>query len=257
MQLIDSHCHIHDAEFFAGDSREEVYQRAYEAGVGMLVVGTSEADSKNAIEFAKSHAAVWPVVGVHPHEAKDGWGEIETLLKTERQSIVGVGEIGLDYYYFHSPREVQIEALEVQLQLAQDYQLPVSFHVREAFDDFWSVLDNFQSIKGVLHSFTDTQASLEQGLARGLFVGINGISTFTKLPEQQAMFAAVPLENMLIETDAPFLTPKQYRGKINEPAYVRLVAEHVAQVRAIDASEVMVRTTANTEKLFDLNTSTR
>ncbi len=265
--LIDSHCHVHDSKFFP-EGREEVYQRAIEADTQMLVVGTTEADSKEAVEFAASHEGVWAVVGVHPHEAgkkeykmgnmkneKRNMG-LSELLQQKPEKLVGIGEIGLDYFYENSPRDAQIKALEEQLQLAVEYDLPVSFHVREAYADFWPVFDNFRSagqqIRGVLHCFTDTMETLEEALKRDLYIGVNGISTFTKDAGQQEMFAALPLEKMLLETDAPFLTPKPFRGKINEPVYVVEVAKHQASVRDVSLDEIIAKTTANTQALFAL-----
>jgi TatD DNase family protein len=249
--LIDSHCHIHDIAFYP-EGREDVYQRAINADTRMIVVATSEKDSFDAVEFAEQHDGVWAVVGVHPHDTKDGWGKVEQLIKNPSKKLVGIGEIGLDYYYNNSPPDVQIRALEEQLQWASDYRLPVSFHVREAYADFWPVFDNFSGIRGVLHCFTDSAATLEQALARGLYLGVNGISTFTKDPEQQAMFASIPLERMLLETDAPFLTPRPLRGKINEPAYVREVARHQAEVRDIPLATVVATTTINAQQLFSI-----
>ena len=249
--FIDSHCHIHDTHFFS-DSREAVYQRAVAAKVKMVLVGTSEADSRAAIEFAATHNDTYAVVGVHPHDARDGWQDIDRILSEKSDVLIGVGEIGLDYFYDNSPRGVQIQALEQQLQWAHDYKLPVSFHVREAFDDFWPIFDNFSSISGVLHSFTDTEATLERALERGLYIGVNGISTFTKDMAQCDMFNHIPLNRMLLETDAPFLTPKPFRGKMNEPAFVKLVAEHHAIQRGCDIAVIAQATTANARALFAL-----
>ena len=165
LRLIDSHCHLHDTEFFA-DNREELYQQTIAAGIGMICVGTDECSSRQAVEFAANRDYAWVAVGVHPHDSKDGWNKVEQLLKSREDNspIVAIGEIGLDYYYNHSPRDVQIQALEAQLQLAVDYDLPVSFHIRDGaagqvsvWDDFWPIFDNFHGLRGVLHSFTDTR----------------------------------------------------------------------------------------------------
>ena len=248
MELIDTHCHVHDSQFYA-DDRENVMSRAADAGVKMLCIGTSEQDSQEAIEFAALNDNVWAVVGVHPHDTKDGWQEIAQLLK-EHNEIVGVGEIGLDYFYDNSPRDIQLRALEEQLQWASDYQLPVSFHVREAFDDFWPLFDNFSGIRGVLHSFTDTKQTLETALSKGLYIGVNGISTFAR--DKSSMWDAIPLERLLLETDAPFLTPVPLRGKVNEPAFVRHVAEYHAKRRRVELETIALTTSANAKTLFKL-----
>jgi len=260
LRLIDSHCHLHDTEFFA-DNREELYQQTIAAGIGMICVGTDERSSRQAVEFAASRDYTWAAVGVHPHDSKDGWNEVEQLLKSREDNspIVAIGEIGLDYYYNHSPRDVQIQALEAQLQLAVDYKLPVSFHVRDGapdqpsvWNDFWLIFDNFHGLRGVLHSFTDTRLNLEKGFARGLYVGLNGISTFTKDQAQQELFASIPLERLLLETDAPFLTPKPFRGKMNKPEYVELVAKYWAEQRNIDFDNLAKTTVHSTKKLFGI-----
>lgn len=257
--IIDTHCHIHESEFFP-DNRDEVYQNAIADDVVMLCVSTSERASREAMEFTATHPQTYPIVGVHPHDAANDYAAVGEILAADREGdnrIVGVGEIGLDYYYLNSPREAQIAALEQQLQWAIDYDMPVSFHVRDSqdrsvsvWDDFWPIVDNFRGIRGVLHSFTDTQKQLEQGLSRGFFVGVNGISTFTKDAAQQAMYASIPLERVLLETDAPFLTPAPYRGTMNEPKYVRRVAEHVATVHARSVDDVAALTTDNASRLF-------
>lgn len=247
--MIDTHCHIHESEFYTND-RQAVYVRARAADVAMICVGTSERSSRQAVEFVAGRESTWAIVGVHPHEAKDGWSEVEVILAQKPEKLVGIGEIGLDYFYDHSPREIQIQALEAQLQLALDYHLPVSFHVREAYDDFWPILANFPGIRGVVHSFTDSIKNLEKALARELYVGVNGISTFAR--DKQAMFDAVPLEKMLLETDAPFLTPVPLRGKINEPVFVREVANYHAERRHIALDEIAGTTSANARRVFSI-----
>ena len=260
LRLIDSHCQVHDTEFFT-DSREGLYQQSIAAGIGMICVGTDQRSSHQAVEFAANRDYTWAAVGVHPHDSKDGWGEVEQLLKSREDNspIVAIGEIGLDYYYNHSPRDVQIQALEAQLQLAVDYDLPVSFHIRDGapdqpsvWDDFWPIFDNFHGVRGVLHSFTDTRRNLEKGFARGLYVGLNGISTFTKDQTQRELFASIPLERLLLETDAPFLTPKPFRGKMNKPEYVELVATSWAAERKLALHDLEKAATDNTVKLFGL-----
>lgn len=262
MQLIDTHCHIQDAQYplDIGDT----LARAHHAGVGqMICVGTNIQDSKQALYFTTQHEHVYASVGVHPHDTKEGWQDLEKLIALSQSSqkdeqnndmkLVAIGEIGLDYFYTHSSREVQIQALEAQIALALQYNLPIIFHVREAFEDFWPIFDNFHGIRGELHSFTDTTENMEQALKRGLFIGVNGISTFTKDPLQQQMFARIPLKSMLLETDAPFLTPTPLRGKINEPAFVRHVAEFHSQVRSVSLDEIAIKTTANARALFALS----
>ena len=250
----DTHCHIHDSEFFP-DGGEAQYQRALEAGIGrMLCVGTDVRSSVQAVAFADRYAAAWAVVGIHPHDATVGRSavdELATLLGSTQKSdkkVVGVGEIGLDYYYDNSPREAQRDMLHAQLELAQKHALPVSFHVREAFADFWPIFDEYDGLRGVLHSYTDDLVNLEKGLSRGLFVGVNGIATFAKGRDE--ITKAIPLDKLLLETDAPFLTPTPLRGTVNEPAFVTHVARYVAELHTISPQELSRITEKNATKLF-------
>jgi TatD DNase family protein len=250
--LVDTHCHIHEANYALDIG--DVMQRAHHQGVAkMICVGTSEESSREAVMFAAQHDHVSAALGVHPHDTKDGYDGLAKILASDPANVVAIGEIGLDYFYTHSPREVQIKALQQQIELALAHDLPVIFHVREAFDDFWPIFDNYEGkIRGVLHSFTDSQANMEAAIERGLYIGINGISTFTKDEAQKEMFASIPLDRLLLETDAPFLTPVPFRGKVNEPAFVRQVAEHHAKIRGLSLDELATATTANAHALFAL-----
>ncbi len=252
MKLIDSHCHLHDPDFFP-DNREQIYQNLLQSDIGAICVGTDGRSSRESVRFTKNRRNVWSSIGTHPHEAKTGYQEIIEILKSaNRSKVVAIGEIGLDYFYEHSSRKDQIEALEGQIQLAIDYDLPISFHVRDAFDDFWPIFDNFSGVRGALHSFTDNQANLEQGFSRGLFVGLNGISTFTRDDNQRQMYYNVPPNRLLLETDAPYLTPRPLRGKMNEPKYVELVARYWSDARNIDFDKFCQLTQDNTRLLFGI-----
>lgn len=249
--LFDTHCHIHDADYPLDAS--ETIERAHKADVMQMVcIGTSESDSRQAIEFASNHEGIFASVGVHPHEVKHGWNGISELLLLNNPSIVAVGEIGLDYHYDHSPRDAQIKALKDQIELALKHDLPIIFHVREAYDDFWPIFDSYRGIRGVLHSFTDSPDNVHQALKRGLYIGVNGFSTFVRDEAQKAMFATIPMDKILLETDAPFLTPVPFRGKVNEPAFVRNIADYQSSIRQISFDEVAKMTTANARALFNL-----
>jgi TatD DNase family protein len=253
MQFVDSHCHIHSADYPL--DAEKVYRNALKTGVTRLIcVGEDVDDSKLAAGWALGHENSWASVGVHPHEAKKGIGGIETLLKNKQLApkIMALGEIGLDYHYMHSSRNQQIKVLEAQLHLAHTYTLPVIFHIREAYDDFWPILAQFPQIQGVLHSFTDTDTTFERALKAELYIGVNGIATFTKDPHQQAMYKNIPLDHLLLETDAPYLTPAPLRGKMNVPAYVRLVAQWLAMACALPIEEIALCTSENASRLFNI-----
>ena len=247
--LIDTHCHIHESDYPLDIN--DVMARAHQTDVAQIIcVGTSVPNSRQAIKFASSHDGVFASVGVHPHNVKEGWSELKQFIDPVNPLVIAVGEIGLDYFYDHSPRDIQIQALQAQIELALKHNLPIIFHVREAFDDFWSVFDNFHGIRGELHSFTDNMENAQKGLKRGLYIGVNGYSTFTKNESQKTMFATLPIDKLLLETDAPFLTPIPFRGKVNEPAFVKNVADYHGMIRKISSDEIAIVTTANARVLF-------
>lgn len=251
--LIDSHCHLHEADFPIDQA--EALQLAREVGVKqIIVIGTDKQSSLAAVEFSRQHEGVFATVGVHPHEASGGCDFLKQIdFKTEPK-IVAIGEIGLDYHYDFSPREVQRAVFREQLALAIKQNLPVVFHVREAFSDFWQIFDemttNRQKIRGVVHSFSDNLANLEQALERGLYIGVNGIATFTKDTAQLEAFAKIPLNRLLIETDAPYLAPKGKRGQTNQPAFVYDIAKWLAEFYGISFDQLAATTTANAKELF-------
>lgn len=251
MTFTDTHCHIHESSFADG---EGAYLRAIEHGITrMLVVGTDEQSSAEAVVFARSHDNAWATLGLHPHDATSGVSAVEdlnTILSESTEKIVAIGEVGLDYFYDNSPRDQQIEMLHRQIELAMQFDLPLVFHVREAFDDFWPIFDQYKGLRGVLHSFTDTMSNMELGLSRGLYIGVNGIATFAK--DRQAVYTAIPLTNLLLETDAPFLTPVPHRGKVNEPAFITHVAHHFANLQSINLEELSRATERNASHLFSI-----
>ena len=247
--LIDTHCHIHESNYPLDAS--DVIDRAHAAGVmQMICIGTNVEDSQVAVEFASNHDGIFASAGVHPHEIKEGWDKITDFVDANKSSIIAIGEIGLDYHYNLNPRDVQTQILRTQIELALKHDLPIIFHVREAFYDFWPILDDYKGIRGVLHSFTDTMENAQEAIKRGLYIGVNGYSTFVREESQKAMFASLPIEKILLETDAPYLTPIPFRGKVNEPAFVRNIAEYQGEIRQISFDEVANATTANARVLF-------
>lgn len=236
--LIDTHCHLHDREFFSEAQAEEMLKRANEKGVKRIIcIGTSHNDSLAAQDFATSHENVFWTYGIHPGEVGQEW-------KFEGNPIA-IGEVGLDYHYEGYDRKAQIKLFEEMLQLANDNDLPVSFHIREAFNDFFPVVANFPKIRGVVHSFSDNKKNLRRILTEtDFYVGVNGLATYSTLPTP-------PIERILLETDAPFLTPKQFRGIINEPAYVPEIAEWLSGKLGLDYQIIERETTKNAEQLFN------
>lgn len=256
MELIDTHCHVHFKDYPLDP--EGAIKAAQKKGVTRLVcVGTTLKDSRLAAEFARAHDNVWASAGVHPHDAskfnEDAASQDELKKILNKSSICAVGEIGLDYYKNYSPREEQQKALRLQIEAGLPTGLPFIFHVRDAWEDFWQVFDRYPGLRGVVHSFSTTEEHLEQALSRGLFIGLNGIMTFTKDEAQLAAAKAVPLDRLLLETDAPFLAPNPYRGKTCEPKYVAAVAAFLAELRQEPIAKLAKHTTKNAQSLFDLD----
>ncbi len=269
-EFVDTHCHIQSAanpigermtrEIWAKDptlSGDLLIQNAAKAGVTKLVcVGCDLEDSKLATDFVKNRENCWATIGIHPHEAQH---YVDNPMKLDEfaaladvKKVVAIGECGLDYFYEHSPREAQIKVLKHQIELALQHQLPLIFHVREAFNDFWQIFDQYGGIRGVLHSYTDSSENLHQAMDRGLYIGVNGIATFAKNMSQLDVYRAIPLQKLLLETDAPFLTPTPYRGTINEPKRVETIAEFVANLRGDDLEQLALATTSNAHSLFGI-----
>lgn len=252
IRLTDTHCHIHDSEFFP-DGGEEPYRQALADGVHqMICVGTDVRSSMQAYDFANNHEAAFASFGIHPHDSKkeaEGFDDFANWChKHKTDKTVAIGEIGLDYHYNNSPRDAQIALLEKQIALALELDLPISFHVREAFGDFWAIFNNFPGIRGVLHSFTDSLTTLEKALSYDLYIGVNGIVTFSSAVKD--VVANTPLESIILETDAPFLTPAPLRGKINVPGNVGITASYVAALRDITVEELSWVTEVATTRLF-------
>lgn len=261
MQLIDTHCHIHSPEFFEIEQAEEVYKESANKLEAMIMVGTSLADSKDAVLFADKHPEKsFASVGIHPHEAANMTKEqiasdIKQLGELAKSSKVkAIGECGFDFFYNDKAKSIkhQTMLLEAQLQIALDLDLPLIFHIREAFEEFWPVFDNFKNVRGVLHSFTDRQENLDKALARNLLIGINGIATFTSHDWQVEVFKNVSLKSVVLETDSPFLTPRPIRGTINKPINVTYVTNFLAELRGENAKHIITITTTNARTLFRL-----
>ena len=246
--LIDTHCHLHDLEWFTPEEQQDFLRQAHENKVEKIVcIGTNHEDSLAARDFAEKHDNVYWTYGIHPEFASHpcAIGEIPLGTDPEPRAPCAIGEIGLDYHYDGYDRVAQIRLFEQMLQLALDYDLPVSLHLREAFDDAFAVLDNFPKIRGVVHSFTGSKRDLKQALARDFYIGVNGLVTYTTP-------ALPPLERIVLETDAPFLTPVPYRGQKNGPQYIKNIAEYLAEKLQVSLAEVAQITTTNAERIFRL-----
>ena len=265
LPLVDTHAHLDFPQF--DPDRDAVLQRAAEAGVQAIVMPAVDEDAaQRLLHLAETHGQARPrlfvAVGVHPNSVAQAWRGQETLAHLARwlqhPNVVAVGEIGLDYYRMWTPKAQQRAALEAQLELAARAGKPVILHQRESADDLLAMLRDWvaglppEHPRGVLHSFSAPWEVAETALALGFYIGFTGPVTFKKAHDLRAVAARVPLERLLVETDAPFLAPHPYRGRRNEPAYVRFVVEKIAEVRNLPAVEVARQTTRNAQRLFGL-----
>lgn len=258
--LIDSHTHPHFAQY--DSDREQVMLRSAEAGVKRLIaVGCSLEDSQKAIDLARHYSGVWASVGAHPHDGKDFLADKDALTKfgamIAMPEVVAIGEIGLDHYHEYTPREDQEKILRMQLEAGLETGLPFIFHVREAFASFWKIFDQYSSdsyrVRGVVHSFSAAPDVLDQVLSRGLSIGLNGLITYTKEDSWRQSAKDAPADRILLETDAPFLTPVPFRGQRCEPKHVTDVAQYIAELRNVSVEQLVQQTTKNTVTMFGLN----
>ncbi|HUC79193.1 MAG TPA: TatD family hydrolase [Candidatus Saccharimonadales bacterium] len=253
MHLVDTHCHIHSSDYPITAS--EVFIKANIVGVDKIIcVGTDLSDSQKAIEFANKYDNTWASIGIHPHEADKYVGSKDLLNKfsnlVNSSKVIAIGECGLDYFYNHSSKTAQTELLKFQIELAIEHSLPLIFHVRDAFDDFWSILDKYPTLTGVVHSFTDSITNLNIAINRGYMIGVNGISTFTKNPDQIEMYKQIPISSLVLETDSPYLTPAPFRGIICEPKHIKVVADFLVKLRGETLENLANQTTKNAKILF-------
>ncbi|MEM6709770.1 MAG: TatD family hydrolase [Pseudomonadota bacterium] len=251
--IIETHCHL---DYLDADQLPETLARCAAVGIDRIVTIAVSPDNLATVrQLAAMHDAVWATQGVHPHEAEaftaDAAGQIAAAAADAK--VVAVGEIGLDYYYDHADRAVQRRVFETQLELAIDAELPIVVHTREADDDTMAILRNATarlSRKGVIHSFTSGRALAEYCLSEGFMLGFNGIATFNKADNVREIVALTPDDQLVIETDSPYLTPVPYRGVPNAPFYLPFVAEFLARFRDQPVEIFLATVRANSERLF-------
>src|SRR6202045_123905 len=249
--LVDSHCHLDFADF--AEERGAVIERARTAGVGTMVTICTRLDEFPAVRaIAESDEDIWCSVGVHPHEAADyaelAAGDLAALAAHPR--VIGIGETGLDFHYDHSPREAQEGVFRTHIAAAQESGVPLIIHAREADAEIARILREEKATAGVLHCFSSGRALAEAALDLGFYISISGIVTFRNAEELRAIVHDVPLERLLVETDAPYLAPVPYRGRRNEPAYVATTAAAVAALKGIDPAVLAAVTSDNFFRLF-------
>jgi TatD DNase family protein len=252
--LFDTHAHLNHREF--RDDVAGAVARAAAEGVDRIIcVGFDLPSSRRAVEIARQYESVWAAVGVHPHDAKtltdEGLAELKRLAMEPK--VVAIGEIGLDFYRDLSPRPVQEEAFRAQLRLAEELAMPVIIHDRDAGSDILRIIEDegTPAAGGVMHCFSEDADYALRAVEMGFYIGIAGPVTFDKSEKLREVVRAVSEDRLLVETDAPYLTPEPFRGRRkNEPAFVRLVAEKVAEIRVVDLATVARVTTANAVRLF-------
>jgi TatD DNase family protein len=259
--LADSHCHL-DPEVYGGDSAvDAVIDRARAAGISRFVTigsGYGIPALKRSIDVAARHPDVWAAIGLHPHDASEWTDTFEADLRAAARhpKVVALGEMGLDFHYDHSPRDVQRSVLARQAAVAVELALPIVIHDREAGLETFEIVQaagGFAGRGALWHCFTGDRALMARIVDAGGWISIPGIVTFKNAGEMREVAAICPLDRLLVETDSPFLTPIPFRGQQNEPAHVRLVAEKIGELRGMSLEEVAAVTLANTKRLFGIS----
>jgi TatD DNase family protein len=251
--LVDSHCHLNFPDF--KDDLDDVIIRAQQNGIEILLtINTKLTEATSLQQIAEQYEQVFYTVGVHPHEAQDYTSsDLKDQLKrlAMHPKVVGLGETGLDYYYQHSPREAQIFSFETHIEAGIDMNLPIIIHTREADADTLSCLKKYPKSRGVFHCFSGSSTLAQAALELGYYISFSGIITFKKAEELRQVVRDVPLNRILVETDAPYLAPVPHRGKRNEPAFTRYTAEMIADLKQVSFDDVAKQTTQNFFNLFN------
>jgi TatD DNase family protein len=253
MMLVDSHAHLEMPEF--KKDLEGVIQRAKEAGVEYIfTVGTEKRDWKRALEIANSHPSIYAILGVHPHNAKEIDDQTYLLLKElcQNKKVKAYGEIGLDFFRNLSPREIQLKRFQEQIELAKELGLPIVVHDREAHQETLEILKSEKAnvCGGIIHCFSGDDEMAKACMDMGFYISIPGSITFKNAESFRKIVKSIPLDSLLVETDAPFLTPEPFRGKRNEPSYVRYTAQKVAEIKKVSFEKVAEVTTENAFKVY-------
>jgi TatD DNase family protein len=253
--LTDTHTHLNDDQF--NEDREEVIARAVEAGVSRIInIGFNRETIRTSLELSEKYDFIYSVIGWHPQDAGDFRDEdlewIESLL--EHPKVVGIGEMGLDYYWDKAPRDVQAEVFRKQIRLAKKTGYPIVIHDREAHQDIVDILrqEKAAEVGGVMHCFSGSWEMAKECLDMNFYISFGGPVTFKNAKKPKEVALQVPMDRILVETDAPYLTPHPYRGKRNETSYVKLVAETIAELKNLTFDEVAITTSKNADRLFKL-----
>ncbi|MEJ8751984.1 TatD family hydrolase [Lagierella sp. ICN-221743] len=253
-QMIDSHAHLDEERF--DEDRDELIKSLKENAISYIINPSSDMEtSRRVVKLSNRYDNIFAAVGIHPHDAEgfkeEDLDELRELSKDER--VVAIGEIGLDYYYDNSPREIQKEVFKKQLELAYELDLPVIIHTRDAMGDTYDILKEFEGrVRGVMHCYTGSVEMAEKFMKLGFYISIAGPVTFKNAVNVREMAKQIPLERLLIETDSPYLAPVPNRGKRNDPTNVRYVADMLANLKEIQIDKIIEHSRENTVKLFSL-----
>lgn len=251
--IIETHCHL---DYLDQAELDITLEKSRQAGVERIItIAVSAGNLNRVMELTRYSSNIWGSQGIHPHEAESYNSEVDAILRANAKDarILAVGEIGLDYHYDHADRSVQRSVFEHQLQTAVELDLPVIIHTRDADTDTRDILRNYSaslSRKGVIHSFTSSMELAEFCLAEGFMLGFNGIITFNRAENVRQIVATTPVEQLLLETDAPYLTPVPYRGRPNAPYYLPFIAERVAAIKALEVEDLLRSAYRNSLNLF-------
>lgn len=255
MHIFDSHTHLNAEEF--NDDLVETIARAKDLAVThMAVVGFDYPTIKKSLELSRTYEKIWSIIGWHPTEAGSYNAEVEKYLYDHLtdDKVVALGEIGLDYYWMEDPKDVQEKIFRRQIAIAKEFHLPISIHMRDAIADTYRVLkeEDVRDIGGIMHSFNGDTEYMKRFLDLGMHISLSGVVTFKNAPEVQEVAKVVPLDKLLVETDAPYLAPVPKRGKRNEPGFTRYTVEHIAHLREQSTEDIALATFTNAKKLFRL-----
>jgi len=250
--IIETHCHL---DYLEDKALDVVLADAAAVNVEKIVTIAVSPSNLSKVRDLTRHANIWGTQGIHPHEAEEFTDATaaEILANGKNDKIVAIGEIGLDYYYDHADRNIQKKVFERQLEIAVELDQPIVVHTREADEDTQAILKNFSGHlkrKGVIHSFTSGLSLAEYCLSEGFMLGFNGIITFNRAENVREVLGATPMEQMVVETDAPYLTPVPFRGKPNEPKYLPFIIEKIAEVKEVSVEQVLAQTYENANRLF-------
>jgi TatD DNase family protein len=253
MKIIETHCHL---DYLKQAPLEEILQRCIDANIEKIItIGVDPENLDKVFELSKNNEMIYFSQGIHPHDAKDASDDDmkKIISRCTEPKMLAVGEIGLDYHYNNSPRDIQISRFEEQLQIAVDNDKPVIIHSRDADEDMMAILKEFGhklNRNGVIHSFTSTQKLAEVALDQGFYLGFNGIITFKKAEGVRDIVRYAPIDRLVIETDAPFLTPVPHRGKENAPFHLPHILEKMAELKKVDTKKASEIFYENSLKLF-------